>query len=178
MTGGEGGSGRLIGAADLPAVRVVLHILHEGLVHAAALFDDHAAALVVENPDLIIGKVRVGLSENPRLVQAAEAGAALLSIQPVAGAVLIERVLHGLFLKVFPVFAVNVHYIVGLYHVFSPLCFRLRAGAGPGVSALFLQRISVFLSGNTDGRIPQRGGYDKRLRGWRRGIIMGGEVRT
>ena len=66
------GSGRFVGLTDLVAVGVVLDVLHYSGIDAAALFDDHALALIVEHPDLRAGEIGIVFAENAGLVQAAE----------------------------------------------------------------------------------------------------------
>ena len=68
----------------------------------AALFDDHALALIVEDPDLISGVGGIGLAVDARLIQTAEFRAALRRVQKIAGAVIVELVLDGVFLKLLP----------------------------------------------------------------------------
>ncbi len=108
---------RLVGAAELIPVGVVLDVLHKLGVNAAAPLHDHAHALIVEHPYLYSRGTRVGLLNTevslPRQNFALPSAVSSRSPGP-----LVKLVLDGVFLEFLPVLVVGLYNIVGLYHFF------------------------------------------------------------
>lgn len=66
--------GRLVSLADGISVRVKVDALHKLRINVALALYRHSDALIVEHPDIIVPNGGVFLSENRRLVYAAELG--------------------------------------------------------------------------------------------------------
>ena len=107
-------SGRFIGLAQLVSLGVVLDILHQRRVNAAALFYHQTRALIIEHPDFIAGVFGVGLIEDGALVQAAEFGASFGGVEQVAGAVIEKLILDRRVAERVPFLIGNIIYVVRL----------------------------------------------------------------
>ena len=75
---------RLVSLADGISVCVKVDALHKLRINVALALYRHSDALIVEHPDIVVPNGGVLLSENRRLVYAAELGSALGSVKQIA----------------------------------------------------------------------------------------------